>query len=101
MPLICSDWRIGVLDGVAGTASGVVQGNVVLDRVSPSHIVVVAILETPHHTTCAILAPLHGLELHFDEAVGERYAIFDAPGKSAVPGLRQHIWLARRRCISV
>src|SRR3954469_24483428 len=101
MPLICGDRCIGVLDSVALAASSVVKGNVVLERVSPSHIVVIAILETPHHTTCAILPPFHWLELHLDEPVGQRYGFSDAPGKGALARLHQYIRLARRSWVRV
>ena len=67
---------IDVLDRDPAAVLGVVERDVVLERVGARDVVVVAVLPAPDDTARLVLAAAHRLELHFDESVGERDVLF-------------------------
>ena len=77
-------------------ALGVVERDVVLERVGARDVVVVAVLPAPHDAARLVLAPGDRLELHLDEAVGERRALQHAPREGAAARLLEHVGRARR-----
>src|SRR5262249_47310115 len=76
---------------VALALARVVERDVVLERVRARDVVVVAVLPAPDHAACLVLAPGEGLELHLDEAVGERRVLLHAPGKRAAARLLDNV----------
>jgi hypothetical protein len=81
VPLAARDRRIDVLEGLADAARGVVERDVVLERVGASDVVVVAVLPAPDDATGLVFLAGKGLELRLDPAVGQRCIGSDAPRK--------------------
>src|SRR6266851_6372755 len=96
VPGIARHRRIDIFDRPATAALGVVERDVVLERIGARDIVVVAVLPAPHHAARLVLATGERLELHFDRAVGKRRALLDAPGERTRSGLLEHVGRAGR-----
>src|ERR1700682_137026 len=71
VPLILRDRSIDVFDGIPAAVLRVVQRHIVLERVGPGDVVVVAILPAPHQAARGILLSGDRLELDLDRAVGQ------------------------------
>src|SRR5262249_46602027 len=77
MPLVGGDRSVNPVaalasddvERAAGTVDGLVEDDVVFERVGADHVVIVGILRPPDHAGGAILRTGNGLELYFDEAV--------------------------------
>src|SRR5262252_7985934 len=91
VPGIAGDGRVDVLERVAPSVRGVVERDVVLERVGARDVVVVAVLPAPHHSARLVFAAGDRLELHFHPAVGERHVGSHAPRKGAAAGLLEHV----------
>src|SRR5205085_760247 len=83
------------LECVALALARVVEGDVVLERVRARDVVVVAVLPAPDHAARLVLASRDGLELHLDEAIGERRVFLHAPGERAAARLLKDMGRAR------
>src|SRR5215472_11758903 len=101
VPGIPGDGRIDVLERVAPAVRGVVERDVVLERVGARDVVIVAVLPAPHHAACLVFAAGDRSELHFHPAVGERNVGSHAPRKGAAAGLLEHVRPARGRGVEL
>lgn len=99
MPGVGCDRRIDVLDRLARAIHGVVERDVVFERVGPSDIVVIAILPAPDKTSRLVFFPGNRFEPYLDGAVCGGYIVFDTPGKRRLAGLLEHIRRTRCRVI--
>ena len=72
VPLVARNGRINVVDGISTSALGVIERNVVFQRVGSRHVVVVAVLPPPYQPAGLILTPFKRLELDLCKAVGDR-----------------------------
>src|SRR5262249_31491746 len=96
MPGIARHGRVDVLERVAPAVRGVVERDVVLERVGARDVVVVAVLPAPHHAARLVLAARERLELHLDPAVGDGDVRPHPPRKGAAARLLEHVGPARR-----
>src|SRR5262249_17375576 len=96
MPCVGRHRRLDILERVALALARVVEGDVVPERVRARDVVVVAVLPAPDHAARLVLAPGDGLELHLDEAIGERRVFPHAPGERAAARLLEDMGRARR-----
>src|SRR5215831_6957386 len=101
VPGIPGDGRIDVLQRVPPAVRGVVERDVVLERVGARDVVVVAVLPAPHHAARLVFAAGDRLELHLHPAVGERYVGSHAPRKGAAARLLEHVRPARGRRVDL
>src|SRR5258706_3596792 len=101
VPAVGRHGCVNILDRMAPAAGGVIERHVVFQRVGAGDVVVVAILPAPYDPSRLVLPALFGLEFHFDETVGQRGALLDAPGKRPGAALPEHVGRARRRAVCV
>src|SRR5258705_9692628 len=91
--------RVHVLQRVAAPVRGVVERDVVLERIGARDVVVIAVLPAPHHAARLIFPALERLELDFDEPVLDRAPAQHAPPEGARARLLQHVRSAWRAWI--
>ena len=92
MPSFGGHGCVNVLECDPASALGVVERNVVLERVGPRDVVAVAVFPAPHHAPGLVLLAAERLELHLDIAVLDQDVVQHAPRKRS----RQIRWPTRR-----
>src|SRR6202008_1427927 len=97
VPGVRGNRGVDVLDRDAPAVLGVIERDVVLQRVGAGDVVVVPVFPAPDDAARLIFLARKRFELHLDVAVGDRNVTLHAPGKVSASGLLEHVGRARRR----
>ena len=95
MPLAGRHRRVDVLERLADAPCGVVERDVVLERIGARDVVVVAVLPAPDDAAGLVVLARDRLELDLDPAVAQLAVRLHAPGKGRRSRLTQHLAPAR------
>src|SRR5690348_5850683 len=96
VPLAGGDFPVGSFLFRAAAVDGVVNGDVVFERIGARDVVVVGITGSPDQAAGAIFTAGYGFELHFDIAVFQAGVVLDADRISSLAGLFEDVGLAGR-----
>ena len=83
----------------AGTVDGLVEHDVVFERVGTDHVIIVGISGSPDEARRAILGTGNGLELCLDEAVPDIGIVLEKQRVSSPTRLLEYLQFRRRRLV--